>query len=48
VSVAAVGSDQAKTLQLLNERAAAVDKVLASYPDAIEKTETRESGSVLS
>jgi uncharacterized protein len=41
VSVAAVGSDQPKTLQLLNERAAAVDKVLASFPDAIEKTETR-------
>jgi uncharacterized protein len=41
VSVAAVGSDQAKTLQLLNERAAAVDKVLAGYRDAIEKTETR-------
>ena len=41
VSVAAVGSDQAKTLQLLNERVAAVDKVLAGYPDAIEKTETR-------
>jgi uncharacterized protein YggE len=41
VSVAAVGSDQAKTLQLLNERAAAVDNVLASFLDAIEKTETR-------
>lgn len=41
VSVAAVGSDQAKTLQLLSERAAAVDKVLAGFPDAIDKTETR-------
>jgi uncharacterized protein len=41
VSVAAVGSDQAKTLQLLSERAAAVDKVLAGFPEAIEKTETR-------
>jgi uncharacterized protein len=41
VSVAAVGSDQAKTLQLLNERSAAVDRVLARFADAIEKTETR-------
>jgi uncharacterized protein len=40
VSVGAVGSHQAKTLELLNERAAAVDKVLASFSDAIEKTET--------
>jgi len=40
VSVAAVGSHQAKTLQLLNERAAAVDKVLAGFSDVIEKTET--------
>jgi len=40
VSVAAVGSHQAKTLQLLNERATAVDKVLAGFPDVIEKTET--------
>jgi uncharacterized protein len=40
VSVAAVDSHQAKTLQLLNDRAAAVDKVLASFPDVIEKTET--------
>jgi uncharacterized protein len=40
VSVGAVGSHQAKTLQLLNERAAAVDKVLASFSDVIEKTET--------
>jgi uncharacterized protein YggE len=41
VSVAAVDTDQAKTLRMLSERAAAVDKVLASFPDAIEKTETR-------
>jgi uncharacterized protein len=40
VSVAAVDSHQAKTLQMLNERAAAVDKVLASFSDVIEKTET--------
>jgi uncharacterized protein len=40
VSVAAVDSHQAKTLQLLNDRAAAVDKVLASFSDVIEKTET--------
>jgi uncharacterized protein YggE len=40
VSVAAVDRDRAKTLQLLNDRAVAVDKVLASFPDAIEKTET--------
>jgi uncharacterized protein len=40
VSAAAVGSHQAKTLQLLNERAAAVDKVLAGFSDVIEKTET--------
>jgi uncharacterized protein len=41
VSVAAVDSDKAKTLRLLSERVAAVDKVLASFADAIEKTETR-------
>jgi uncharacterized protein YggE len=40
VSVAAVDRDRAKALQLLNERAAAVDKVLASFPDVIEKTES--------
>jgi uncharacterized protein len=40
VSVAAVDRDRAKTLKLLNERAVAVDKVLAGFPDAIEKTET--------
>ena len=40
VSVAAVDRDRAKTLKLLNERAVAIDKVLASFPDAIEKTET--------
>ena len=40
VSVAAVDRDRAKTLKLLNERAMAVDKVLAGFPDAIEKTET--------
>jgi uncharacterized protein len=40
VSVAAVDGHQARTLQLLNERAGAVDKVLASFSDVIEKTET--------
>jgi hypothetical protein len=40
VSVAAVGTDRARTLQLLRERAAAVDKILASFPEAIEKSET--------
>lgn len=40
VSVAAVDRDRAKTLQLLNDRAVAADKVLASFPDVIEKTET--------
>jgi uncharacterized protein YggE len=40
VSVAAVDRDRAKTLQLLNDRAVAVDKVLASFPDVIEKNET--------
>ena len=40
VSVAAVDRDRAKTLQLLNDRAVAVDKVLACFPDVIEKTET--------
>jgi uncharacterized protein len=40
VSVAAVERDRAKALQLLNDRAVAVDKVLASFPDVIEKTET--------
>jgi uncharacterized protein len=40
VSVAAVDSHQANTLRLLNERAGAVDKVLASFSDVIEKTET--------
>jgi uncharacterized protein YggE len=40
VSVAAAHRDQPKTLQLLNERAVAVDKVLASFPDVIERTET--------
>jgi uncharacterized protein len=40
VSVAAVERDRAKALKLLNERAVAVDKVLAGFPDAIEKTET--------
>jgi uncharacterized protein len=40
VSVAAVEHDRAKTLQLLNDRAIAVDKVLANFPDLIEKTET--------
>jgi len=40
VSVAAAGADRASTLKLLRDRAAAVEKVLASFPDAIEKTET--------
>ncbi len=40
VSVAAVDRERAKTLQLLNDRAVAVDKVLASFPDVIEKNET--------
>ena len=40
VSVAAVDRDRAKTLKQLNERAVAIDKVLAGFPDAIEKTET--------
>lgn len=40
VSVAAVDRDRARTLQLLNDRAVAVDKVLASFPDVIEKNET--------
>jgi uncharacterized protein len=40
VSVAAVDRDRAKALKLLNERAVAVDKVLAGFPDAIEKTES--------
>lgn len=40
VSVAAVEADRATTARLLTERADAVDKVLASFPDIIEKTET--------
>jgi uncharacterized protein len=40
VSVAAGEKDQATTLKVLGERASAVDKILASFPDAIEKTET--------
>jgi uncharacterized protein len=40
VSVAAVGRDRAETFQLLNDRAVAVDKVLASFPDVIGKTES--------
>src|SRR5260370_28317126 len=40
VSVAAVDRDRAKTLQLRNDRAAAGDKVLASFPDVVEKNET--------
>jgi uncharacterized protein len=40
VSVAAGDRDQTTTLRLLSERAAAVDKVLASFPEIIEKTET--------
>jgi len=40
VSVAAVDSDRAKTLQLLSEQAAAVDKVLASFRDAVQKADS--------
>jgi uncharacterized protein YggE len=40
VSVAAVDHDRARALQLLNDRAVAVDKVLASFPDVIQKNET--------
>ena len=40
VSVAATGADRPGTVQLLRERAAAVDKILASFPDAIDKSET--------
>lgn len=40
VSVAAGEKDEATTVRLLSERAAAVDKILASFPDAIEKTDT--------
>ena len=40
VSVAAVDRDRGRTLQLLNERAMAIDKVLAGFPGAVEKTET--------
>jgi uncharacterized protein len=39
VSVAATGADRAETLQLLRERAAAVDKILASFPDTIDKSQ---------
>lgn len=39
VSVAAAGADRAGALRLLRERAAAVDKILASFPDAIDRTE---------
>src|SRR5258708_26656312 len=40
VSVAAVDSDRAKTLQTLNERAVAVAKGLASFPEDIQKDGT--------
>jgi uncharacterized protein YggE len=40
VSVAARDADRAKTAQALGERAAAVDKVLASFPDVIDRIET--------
>jgi uncharacterized protein len=40
VSVAASEKDEATTLHLLNERAVAVDKILAGFPDAIERTES--------
>lgn len=40
VSVAASEKDEATTLQLLNERAVAVDKILAGFPDVIERTES--------
>jgi len=40
VSVAAASGDRAKALQLLNDRAVAVDKVLANFADVIERNET--------
>jgi uncharacterized protein len=40
VSVAARDSDRTKTLQLLAERTSAVEKILDSFPDAIEHRET--------
>jgi|CZKW01.1.fsa_nt_gi uncharacterized protein YggE len=40
VSVAATDTDRARTLQLLAERAAAVEKVLESFPDVIERSES--------
>lgn len=40
VSVAASEQDQATTLQLLNERAVAVDKILAGFAGSIERTES--------
>lgn len=40
VSVAATGSDRAGMLLLLRERVAAVEKILASFPEAIDKSET--------
>jgi uncharacterized protein YggE len=40
VSVAARDTDRARTLQLLAERTAAVEKVLKSFPDDIEKSES--------
>lgn len=39
VSVAAVTADRAGTVRLLRERAAAVDKIMASFPGAIDRTE---------
>jgi uncharacterized protein YggE len=39
VSVAAVGADRADTLRQLRERVAAVEKILNSFPGAIDRTE---------
>jgi hypothetical protein len=40
LSTVARDTDRARAMQLLEDRAAAVDKILASFPDAIERTET--------
>lgn len=39
ISIAAAGPDRAGTLKLLRERAAAVEKILASFPTAIDQSE---------
>ena len=40
LSTVARDTGRAQAMQLLEDRAAAVDKILASFPDAIERTET--------